>query len=278
MRALFFVAALFALSTASAQYYYKDIMGTKETADLIRHYQANKVNRVVLASTDGKNEKSDAFYVEQSFSPAKLMLKTTTRSNITNESFLTSWADANGNVIKTVDSSDAMVSTTVYTYDQQGQLLSSTSTSVDSLNTTNEKEEHLWQYNNNKPARMLRIKNSKDTTVVNFVVDEQGNVVEERAVRKGVAAEPVYYYYDNQNRMTDIVRYNKKARRLLPEYLFEYSPANQVIQKITVPSDNDNYLIWRYKYNDKGLKIKEAIYNKQKELTGTVEYQYSFGS
>ena len=59
--------------------------------------------------------------------------------------------------------------------------------------------------------------------------------------------------------------------------MFEYSPANQVIQRITVPANSSEYTIWRYQYDSKGLKTKEAIYNKQKQLTGKVEYQYSFG-
>jgi hypothetical protein len=68
------------------------------------------------------------------------------------------------------------------------------------------------------------------------------------------------------------------VNKLLPEYMFEYSPANQVIQKITVPANSNNYLIWRFQYNNQGLKTKEAIYNKQKQLTGKIEYQYSFSS
>jgi YD repeat-containing protein len=60
--------------------------------------------------------------------------------------------------------------------------------------------------------------------------------------------------------------------------MFEYSPSNQVIQRITVPSNGSQYLIWRYQYDERGLKIKEAVYNKQKQLTGKIEYQYSFGS
>jgi YD repeat-containing protein len=60
--------------------------------------------------------------------------------------------------------------------------------------------------------------------------------------------------------------------------MFEYSASNQVIQKITVPSNGSQYLIWRYQYDERGLKIKEAIYNKQKQLTGKIEYLYSFGS
>jgi YD repeat-containing protein len=59
--------------------------------------------------------------------------------------------------------------------------------------------------------------------------------------------------------------------------MFEYSANNQVIQKITVPSNNSEYLIWRYQYDANGLKTKEAIYNKQKQLTGKIDYVYQKG-
>lgn len=42
---------------------------------------------------------------------------------------------------------------------------------------------------------------------------------------------------------------------------------------ISVQSGND-YLIWKYEYNDKGLRIRELCYNKQKQLPGRIEYQY----
>jgi YD repeat-containing protein len=86
----------------------------------------------------------------------------------------------------------------------------------------------------------------------------------------------LYYYYNDKNQMTDIVRYNDRAQRLLPDYMFEYSPAGQVIQKITVPGNNSEYLIWRYQYDARGLKIKEACFDKAKQLIGRIEYQYTF--
>jgi hypothetical protein len=157
-------------------------------------------------------------------------------------------------------------------------LLSIINSSIDSSGKSKETEQHIWKYNDNRIAGMLRIKNMKDSSFVTFKLDENGNVIEEQETRKGIKAEPVYYYYDANNRVTDIVRYNKKAKKLLPEYMFEYSPSNQVIQKITVPANSDNYLIWRFQFNNQGLKTKEVIYNKQKQLTGKIEYQYSFSS
>jgi hypothetical protein len=278
MKSLLALVILFHSLSASSQHYYKDIVGTKETSAIMKAYQTNKVNRVVLTSYDENNTRSDDFFVEQQFSAAAQTLKTITRSGMEHESTLVSFIDANGNVVKTVDSSSMMVNTTTYNYSPAGQLISVSSFSSDSSKKSNEWEQHLWQYNNNKVVKMLRIKNKVDTTYVDFKLDDAGNIAEEQETRKGVRSEPVYYYYDASNRLTDIVRYNKNAKRLLPEYMFEYSPSGQVIQKITIPSNSDNYLIWRYQYSGQGLKTKEVIYNKQKQLTGKVEYQYSFGS
>lgn len=271
------VVLLISFST-SAQHYYKDIIGTKETSGMIKAYQDNKVRRVLVTSYDENNTRSDDFYVEQQFSPVTRTLRTITRSDMGHQSVLTSLIDDRENVVKTIDSSDIMISVTTYSYNPAGQLISVTSFSTDSSKKTSESEQHLWHYQNNKISGMWRIKNGNDTTYVSFKLDDAGNIAEEQETRRGVTSEPFYYYYDAGNRLTDIVRYNPKAKRLLPEYMFEYSSASQVIQKITVPSNNGNYLIWRYQYNPQGLKTKEVIYDKQKQVTGRVEYQYSFGS
>jgi YD repeat-containing protein len=267
---------LFASLFVKAQYYYKDITGTKETAELIKSYKLNKVAKVVINSYDAENTKNEDFYVEQVYDPLTQVLRTVTRSGVSDASVLISFTDAKGNVVKTIDSSETSISTTTYNYNPEGLLITVHSTSSDTSSKTVQIEDHIWQYEQNKVKRMLRIKDKQDTTIVNFKFDEAGNVSEEVSMRKGVQSEPVYYYYDSNNRLTDIVRFNKKAKRLLPEYMFEYSPSNQVIQKITVPANSSDYLIWRYQYNSNGLKTKEAVYNKQKQLTGKIEYEYVF--
>lgn len=278
MKALFLSAALFLGTTAFSQYYYKDIVGTRETAGIMKAYQSNKVSRVLLNSFDEDGTKTENFYVEQVFSPATGTLRTITRSGGSDESVLTSYIDARGQVVKTVDSSRLMVSTAQYHYDSEGRLLSYSSTSTDSSRRMNLEEVHQWIYKDGRIDRMLRIKNKVDTTVVTFVYDDNGNIIEENSLRRGIKSEPVYYYYDAQNRLTDVVRYNNKVRKLLPEYMFEYSSSNQVIQKMTFPANNSEYLIWRYQYDDRGLKVREAVFNKQKQLNGKIEYIYSFGS
>ena len=264
-------------SVSSAQYYYKDIIGTRESSGMIKNYMNNKVNRVLLTSYNANNEKDDQFYVEQQFSPSIRALKTITRSGVTNQSVLISYADANGNVIKTIDSSEIVVTITDYQYNEKGQLVSLITSSSDT-SSNKESEQHIWEWNNNHPVKMLRIKNKLDTAYVEFIIDEKGNVAEERETRKKIRMQPIYYYYNENNQLSDIVRYSPRAKQLMAEYIFEYSDANQVIQKITIPSNNSNYLFWRYQYDARGLKVKEKIFDKQKQLTGTIEYQYSFGS
>lgn len=278
MRTFLLALVLFASLSSPAQYYYKDVIGSKESSALIKTYMQNKVGRVMLTSYDADDVKSDNFLVMQQFTPASRVLKTTTGTgqNNQNTSFLYTYADVNGNVIRTVDSSGIVVSSTSYEYDADGNLTTVTTVSADT--TSSESEQHIWQWDNNKPVKMYRIKNRKDTTVVSFKLDENGNVIEETTTHKGRSERPYYYYYNQNNQLTDVVRYNLRAKQLLPEYMFEYSSTNRVIQKITVPSDNSDYLIWRYQYNARGLKTKEVVYSKQdkRHPIGKIEYQYSF--
>ncbi|HVG13237.1 MAG TPA: hypothetical protein VM843_09545, partial [Flavisolibacter sp.] len=184
MKTIFLSLLIFALSPAHSQHFYKDIIGTKETTELIRLYKNNKVRSVQLNSYDADNTKNEGFFVEQVFTPASL--KTITRSGDEETSTLVSYINEQGQVIKTVDSSSAMISTTVYTYNPSGNLATITSTSGSASGSFTQTEEHQWEWEGEKIQRMLRIKNKLDTSIVSFVLDEKGNVTEERSNRKGI--------------------------------------------------------------------------------------------
>lgn len=277
MKFLFSVAVLFLCLSASAQYYYKDIVSTRESSVLLAAYRKNNVQTVTIKSYTVNNIPLENLTVQQVFSPLQQTLRTLTQSGYLAASVLTTWFNADNRVLKTTDSTNGFVTTTLYTYNEAGQITTIT-TSYGDPQAALQSDEHLWKYNaQNNPVRMLRVKNKKDTSVVNLKLDDAGNVVEEQETIRFLKEEPVYYFYDAKNRLTDIVRYNKKAARLLPEQMFEYATNNLLVQRTTIPQNSSQYLIWRYRFDSRGLKTREEIYDKQKELTGRVDYQYTFG-
>ena len=278
MKGLFCVAVCLLSLGASAQYYYRDIVGLKESTDLIAKYRTAGVQTVTMKSYTVNNTPVENLSVEQVFSPQQSSLLTITRSGYLPTSYLRTSFDADGRVVRTTDSTESYVNTTVYSYNNAGNVASISTRFSDTLSSLRT-DEHIWQYHaQNRVSKMLRIKNGRDTAVVSFKFDDAGNVVEEQETRRIVKEEPFYYYYDAKNRLTDIVRYNKKAARLLPEQMFDYAVSNNLIQRTTVAPNSDDYLVWRYRFNDKGLKTREEIFNKQKELTGKVEYSYTFSN
>lgn len=273
---LLVILALCGQNELRAQYYYKDIVGSHESNELVRNYLNNKVKKVVLVSYDADGTRNNDLVVNQEFF-AKAQKMLTTTGTGTSVSWLTSYFNEQGLVIKTVDSSITLVTLSTYQYNADHLLTSLYTRSADTSGHFVQTEEHHWEYLGSKPVKMIKVKNGKPTELVLFKLDEKGHVIEEQSTVNGRGGEPVQYFYDEEGRLTDVVRYNAKAKKLLPEYLFEYSPSNQVIQKITVPSNSSNYLIWRYQYDNKGLKVREAIFDKQKQLNGKIEYQYVFG-
>jgi hypothetical protein len=268
---------LISSATLHAQYYYKDLIGTRDINQTIKLYASNKVLSAEATGFDGDGVKNSDFSETHNFFTDRNLLKIATRNKtvITNEYYR---FDSKGLLINMSDTSSSLVSATTYTYDEKDNPVLIKNTVTDADDSIYANEVHQWFYNDQgRPLRMLKISNS-DTTEVRFTLDEKGNVIEELPYIKKISGEKTYYYYDGKNRLTDIVRFNTKARRLLPDYMFEYTENNQVSQKITTLSMMDlGYLIWRYVYNDKGLKIKEASFNKDKVMTGKIEYSYRFG-
>ena len=123
---------------------------------------------------------------------------------------------------------------------------------------------------------MVKIKNDLDTTYISFVPDEKGNPGEEKSIHKGQPQPTVYYYFDDQNRLTDIVRYNQRAKKLLPDYIFEYDAQGRLATMLVTMEGSNDYQKWHYSYNDKGLKSKDDCYSKTRVLIGRMEYRYGF--
>ncbi len=277
MRYLFLSCLVLLSSLLQAQYYYNDLVATTELNERMSVLTRNRVTAVSAAGYDERGIKNTDFNEWQDINDNGTSLRLTTRNRLQKSSLYYTF-DGRQRVIAVTDSAGATGSKTTYQYDPEKGLLTSLLNSTrDAEQGIDQQELHRWIYAaDGKPEKMYRIINNTDTTEYRFGRDEKGNVSDEQVYRRGVRfGEPVYFYYDDQHRLTDIVRYDKRVRMLMPELLFEYDAAGRVIQKMIVTSNiNKDYLIWRYQYNDKGLKTKEVLFNKHKEQTGKIEYSY----
>jgi hypothetical protein len=269
--------ALIFPAVSFCQYYYNDILDARATGEKMKNYTQQKVKTITATGYDTRGAKTTDFNEWQEINPEKRILKVTTRNGqqVSRQYYQ---FDSQFKLTGIVDSSGDIKSTTTYSYDANGNITLIKTTTKDSLQDFNETVEHQYVYNTaGKPEKLWRIVNGSDSSEYRLSLEENKNVADEQLYRRGVGMDPIYYYYDDKNRLTDIVRYNKKAEKLLPTVMFEYDDADRIIQKMTIlSSNNPDYLIWRYLFNEKGLKTKEALFNKQKELTGRIEYTYTF--
>lgn len=258
-----------------SQFYQKDILSTKEAASQLKQYKTNKIKKVILNSFEATGEPVDKFICYQEVSPSYNSIKTYSQTIQTLQSVLSSQFNFKGQLTRSADSSNTTLNVSSYNYDANGSLISVESVSQAYAYQTKEIEKRYWTYDSaNLPVKMVRIKNNTDTIVVLFTADEKGNIAEERWLSKGTETQAWYYYYDEQNRLTDIVRFNDRVQKLLPDYIYEYNEQSQLAQMISVQSDSSNYVTWKYQYNPQGLKIRESCFSKQKQLMGYITYRY----
>jgi hypothetical protein len=277
MKKLPFLFLLLFFLDSNSQYYYKDMVSAADITRLMKTYNANNIKKVTARGITPEGAATSDFIEVGEIDAHGSSLKITTTNNKIISTLRYTFNDL-GLLISSVDSTVNVKSTSVYTYDANGKIISinNSATDADSSGDFSQTELHQYIYKDGKLDKMWRIINKKDSLEVRFVTDENGNVIEERNFRRGVLSDPIYYYYDDRNRLTDIVRYNYKANRLLPDYLFEYDENDRVIQKITTTSGkNLGYLTWRYLFNENGLKSKEALFNKDKQLQGRIDYSYN---
>jgi len=263
-------------STAIGQYYYKDIIVSKETTEKWKDYKESNVKSINISSFEGNGQPTEGFIGKISIAGDFSQISTYTRSDENQASTLIAKYNAQGLLINTVDTSDRFESITQYIYDDQGHVTSIMNSSLETDNQVKESEEHIWKYDQNGiPQVMLKVKENRDTAYVRFIADGKGNITEEREVHNQDSLPAIYYYYDDQNRLTDVVRYNERAKRLLPDYIFDYGNKSRITSMLVVPEGND-YQKWIYEYNDRGLKDRETCYGKGKELLGRIEYEYNY--
>ena len=274
MKKIFTVGICFLfISQGISQFYYNDIIGTQQTNQQYKSLITHQLKKVSAISYEGNNQPAQDFVLDQTIDLNKQQVVTRSKSSTNGEAFFISTYLRN-RLTKTVDSSSSAINTVEYQYDLDGKIRSIHSVNKDFDGTLRSNELHSWFYNTSGlPEKMLRIKNNTDTTFVAFSY-EGNNVAEETWRRNNKVTETYYYYYNPKNQLTDVVRYNRKAKQMLPDFILEYDEKGRVVQMTQTQSASANYLIWRYVYNTKGLKEKEMVYNKQKEFLGKIEYNY----
>jgi len=268
------IFVMFFCSSLFSQYYYNDIVSNSQSNKQYQLFKSNKIKSVKVTSYDAQNKSMKDFSLTQDFSSDFTKSVTSSTVDSSAASTLTTFYD-NNKVIGTSNFTKGIETKTDYSYDEKGRLLSIVSATTDTAFNNNATEQHIWFYNQqNHIDYMLKIKNVNDTTRIEFINDQHGNVIEEHWKKKNKSIETYYYYYNENSLLTDIVRFNKRVQKLLPDFLFEYDDLGRVIQMKQVPAGSSNYFIWKYVYNDKGLKQEETCLDKQKEPLGKMVYRY----
>jgi antitoxin component YwqK of YwqJK toxin-antitoxin module len=264
----------FIAHTAYSQHYYNDLVMSGEIVKKRATYQTNKVKAVKMTSFDNNNQPIEGFGGSQEIAPNFATITTETFTSLSGKDEITHYFNEKGQLTQSIDTADGNKVVVQYTYDANNLITGITNMSF-SPGGYSSREQHLWFYNKaGKPERMLKIKNSTDTTIVNFKLDDKENVAEERSVRAGTEQPVVYYYYDDKGRLSDVVRYNNRAKRLLPDYIFEYDETGRVSMMLVTTAGGADYQKWIYRYDEKGLKLKDECFAKNKMMVGKIEYKY----
>ncbi len=270
---IIFFLALTASSNLHAQYYYNDIINNKQVLAELSVLKQKKINGVKVISMEATGEETEGFTcqkkINRDFTEVEIYTETTESYPNTFISYFTK----TGLLQRTVDSSEAGATTSDYSYDAAGRLISINSSkrfaTDDDAGVVLEK--HLYTYNAaGILQQLLIIKNNKDSTLFLFEADEAGNIIIEKNSK---TAEVYYYYYDARNNLTDIVHRYSYQKNLFTEYSFEYNQEGQLAKMVTSEKEGAYYFTWRYNYED-GLRVSERCYSKEGRIMGSVEYKY----
>ena len=270
---LFFVTVFCITTSCFAQFFYKDILSNQQLVADMALYKENKIKVINIKSFENDGSPSRGFFCQKRISKDYKRVELLTRSDVTGKAISTSVFNNSSQLVSTTDSSNSAVTDNFYLYDSKGRIQSIKSVvrSNDDDFTNEMHEEHIYSYNeNNQPVKMIRVKNSRDTTIILFANDENNNVAIEKDTKNG---SKYYYYYDAKKRLADIVQSNDFKTKLLPDYLFEYNGNGLLTQMTSTEEGGNYYFIWKYTY-DNGLRVKEKCYGKDRNLLGSVEYEY----
>lgn len=258
-----------------AQYYYKDIWNNQQLVKEFNILKNDNLKTIKIKSFEDDDQPSEGFFCEKKINKNYTQSQMISKSNVTGQSLLVSDYNTNGQPVKTTEETPTTTNITNYQYDQNNQLKTIQIVTKGDDDSESITETHEYFYDEKgRSLKMLRKKGNNLISTIHFVSDANGNIIEENVEGNSATDKKYYYYYDDKNRLTDVVHYNERAKRLLPNYMYEYDALNQPKQMISTEEGGSNYFIWKYTYNDKNLRETEKCFSKERRLLGTIEYEY----
>ena len=265
---------LFVTLNSFSQYYYKDIISINQANKEFSVLKNSSIKLVKLKSFEDNDEPSEGFFCEKKINKTFSQSEMISKSYITGQSLLVTDYSPNGQIMKTTNTTPTTTSTVAYRYNDNNQLVEVTTVTSADGDSGSITETHLYVYD--EKGAIVKMERRKDSRLIGeilFKSDAKGNIIEEDP--SGIARDKKYfYYYDDHNRLTDVVHYNEIAKRLLPDYIFEYNTKNLPRQMISIDESGRNYFIWKYSYTDSNLPEIQKCFSKEKRLLGTIEFTY----
>src|SRR5690606_18471119 len=166
----------------------------KELGERWKTLTSQKVRSITATGYDDRGAKTTDFNEWQEINAPARTLKITTRNGrIVNRQ--TYQFDEEDRLLSITDSSGDIKSRTLYSY-SNGRLVSVVTNSNDSLKDFSQVIGHYYQYegNNDKPVKLWRVVNGRDSTEYRFNIDDKNLVIDEQLYRRGVASDLLYYY------------------------------------------------------------------------------------
>ncbi len=274
MKSVFIVVLLIlSFRVSNCQYYYNDIISLKQTNQIYSVLKANNIKLVTAESLESDNTPTSGFFYKRQIvnNGSLVVTKVSLQATGTTE---TLEYYTNNLLSKSIDSSVNVRTQVEYNYNGQGNIILIKTQTDDTSRNMHTTELHKWFYTSNNCDSMLRIKDNTDTTVIHFKKDDSKNLTEEIWMKKSRMIEHFFYYYDDKSRLTDIVRFNIRAQQMLPDFLFAYNNEGTLSQFTQVPQGSSDYITWQYIYDSRGLKTKDALFDKHQQLIGVVNYMY----
>ena len=272
-KSVLLLTILLGFFSANAQFYYNDVVDLNASNKMYATLIKNNIHEVSATSMQSDNTPTSGFVYSKILNNngALVITHTELETGGISDDYDTY---TNSLLTKSLDSADNVSTLVEYSYDGDRKIQQVKTQTDDTTIASHSTELHQWFYTGASPDSMLRIKDNRDTTFIHFKKDENQNIAEELWIKKGRVIEHYYYYYNDKNQLTDIVRFNTKAQQMLPDYLFEYNENGVVSQLTQIPQGSSDYVIWRYIYDERGLKTKDVLFDKEKQLLGTVTYTY----